>query len=119
MHGVGIQGSKGGGSPPGTESSVTAHSPAQVWGQVCSEHPACVLEEVKAGNIKSMSLITLEERADGKFRHQDDPQLPFYQCRDGTMDLACQQSVGGQQMDFGFRMLGFEYRLYFLLCDFD
>lgn len=35
------------------------------------------------------------------------------------MDLACQQNVGGQQMDFGFRVLGFEYQLYFLLCGFD
>ena len=93
-------------APPGTEPSVTADSLAQVWGQVCSEHLACILEEVKASNIKSMSLITLKERAGGKFRHQDGPQPSFYQCRDGTMDLACQQNVGGQQMDFGFRMLG-------------
>lgn len=65
---------------PSPEPSITSNSPAQAWDQVCSEHRPCVLEEVRATSLKSVSLMALKERADGKFRDrsggQDGPQPP-------------------------------------------
>ena len=60
---------------PSPEPSITADSPAQAWGQVCSEHRPCVLEEVRATSLKSMSLMALKERADGKFRDRSGARM--------------------------------------------